>query len=249
MNKSDFINNGMCTNRPGEAGNMLFIILIAVVLIGLLTAAVQYSNTSQSSNIDNETMVIKAGEIQRDSSELERAVMFIRENGISESDIRFASPDLPTDYGTQDANPDNNKNQIFHAKGGAAKYRGPPDDILATPGQSWEFYGGTAIPQAGSDKADLIAVIPNVTKQFCDKINQLNGLTGQPVDDGTVAGNCLNQGAASRFGSGTSPNYVTFSASPNTLDATTFSKKPALQACVQCALGGGYHFYHVLVAR
>lgn len=235
-------------HRSGERGNMLFIILIAIVLIGLLTAAVQYSGSSQNSGVDNETLLITTGEVQRDASELERAVMFIRENGVSESDIRFAAPDLPSDYGTQDADPDKNTNQVFHARGGAAKYRAPPESILATAGKTWEFYGGTAIPQAGSDKADLVAVIPDVTQQFCEKINQLNGLSGQPLDDGSGAGECLDQGSAKRFGSGTNPNFITFDATPNTMDGTTFSKKPALQACVKCA-DDKYYFYHVLMAR
>lgn len=236
--------------RPAERGNILFIILIAVALVGMLTAAVQYSGGGQSSNnVDNETMVIKAGDVQRTAAELERAILFIRENGISESDLRFASPEMPAGYGTQDATPANNTGQIFHARGGAAKYRAPPEDILATPGQSWEFYGGTAMPQAGSAKADLIAVIPNVSKQFCEKINALNGLTGQPLDDGGSAGNCLNIGTTGRFGSGTSPSFVTFASTPNTVNTGSFSKLPAPQGCVQCTLGGGYHFYHVLLAR
>jgi hypothetical protein len=243
------MNRPLPETRIGERGNMLFIILIAVALLGLLTAAVQYSGGSQNSNIDGETMMIKAGEIQRDASELERAVMFIRENGISENDLRFASPGMPADYGTQDATPDNNKNQVFHARGGAAKYRGPPDEILATSGMTWEFFGGTALPQVGSDKADLVAVIPDVTKQFCDKINQLNGLTGQPADDGTSATTCIDPGASGRFGSGTSPTFVTFDSSPNTMDEASFSKKPVLQACVQCASDDKYYFYHVLIAR
>ena len=236
------------TSRHGERGNMLFIILIAVALIGMLTAAVQYSSGTQDSSIDNETLTIRAGDIQRTASELERAILFIRENGISESDIRFAGPGMPSDYGTQHASPDNNTHQVFHARGGAAKYRAPDADILAVPGGTWEFYGGTAIPQAGSDKADLVAVIPNVTLQFCQKINALNGITSQPTDDGGSAGNCVDAGSAGRFGSG-SPTPVTYASSPNTMVTGSFSKLPAMQGCVQCTLGGGYHFYHVLLAR
>lgn len=235
-------------SRAGERGNMLFIILIAIVLIGLLTAAVQYSGSSQNSSIDNETLLLTTGEVQRDASELERAVMFIRENGTSESDIRFAAPEMPSAYGTQDASPDNNTNQVFHARGGAAKYRAVPESILATAGKTWEFYGGTAIPQVGSNRADLVAVIPDVTQQFCEKINQLNGLSGQPVDDGTGTGECIEQGTTAAFGSGSSP-VITFAASPNTMDDTTFSKKPVLQACVKCELDDKYYFYHVLMAR
>lgn len=227
---------------------MLFIILIAVALVGMLTAAVQYSSRPEGSNIDNETMTIRAGEVQRAADEMSRAVLFIQQNGVSESDIRFAGPGMHADYGTLDATPDNNTHQLFHARGGAAKLRKLDDDILATPGQNWEFFGSTAIPQAGSDKADLVAVIPDVTQQFCAKINQLNGLAGQPVDDGSTGGTCINAGASGRFGSG-SPTAVTYASAPNTMDASSFSKLPALQACVQCAADNKYYFYHVLLAR
>lgn len=236
------------TARTRERGNILFIILIAVALIGMLTAAVQYSSRPEGANIDNETMIVRAGDVQRAADELARAILFIRENGVSESDIRFAGPGMPSDYGAFDADPAKNKGQVFHAQGGAAKYRNPPGDVLAVPGQTWEFYGGTAIPQVGSNKADLVAVVPNVSKQFCETINRMNGLTGQPRDDGTGAGSCIHAGTTGRFGSGGS-TPVTFDTTPNTMDEASFSKKPALQGCVQCAQGNGYHFYHVLMAR
>ena len=38
------------------------------------------------------------------------------------------------------------------------------------------FFGTSAIPQVGSDKADLIAVLPNVTLEFCNTINLQLGL-------------------------------------------------------------------------
>ena len=80
-----------------ESGNVLVIILLAVVLIGLLTAAIQGSNNSESANIDNETLAIRASEVQRYASELERAVTYIMQDGKSESDLRFAHPDAHSD--------------------------------------------------------------------------------------------------------------------------------------------------------
>lgn len=230
--------------RNKESGNILFIILIAIVLIGALTAAISSSDNSESAGIDNETLVIRASEVQRYASELERGINYIMQNGVSEQDIRFA---IPTDtanttgYGDLAADADKS-DQMFHVDGGGANYRTTSNGVQIS-AANWEFYGGTQIPGAGTDKADLIAVLPNVTLQFCNKINELNNQTATPAEDGS--GN-INEGAAARFGSG--GTAVTFDdATPNTLNAATFSSTPALQACVNAS--GTYHFYHVIMPR
>lgn len=240
---------------------MLFIILIAIVLIGALSAAMT-SGGPENSNIDKENLAIRASEVQRYASELERAILFIHNNGFSESDFRFSHPDAHTDYG--DLNADTNKaDQVFHKSGGGAAYRAPPADI--NDGSPWEFYGGTHFPGVGSDRAELIAVLPHVTPQFCDKINALNNQTGTPADTGTTSagginpGSCLNIGAAGRFDNGQQ-----FYATANTVNESSFEQDPvetaaytALQACVVCSMDTNstngitdeYHFYHVLLAR
>lgn len=233
----------MLNNRSNpESGNIIFIILIAIVLIGALTAAIQQTSDGESANIDDESLAIKAAEVQRATAEIERGILYIAQNGISESDISFAHPESTSsalnEYGdiTADSSP---SDQVFHPNGGAANYPAIPSDIQST-SSIWEFYGGTHLPGVGSDKADLIAVLPNVTAQFCEKINKLNGQTDtQPDDDGT----CLKLADTERFG-----NSGTFNdSSTNTVDDTTFTKTPALQACVTC--GTAYHFYHVLLPR
>lgn len=243
-----------------ESGNILIMILIAIALIGILTAAIQSSSRPEGASIDKEALIIRTTEVQRYASELERAVNYIMQNGKSESDIRFAHPNFThSDYGDLGADADPS-DQVFHVSGGGAEHRDPPEGI--NDGSEWEFYGGTHIPgmgsdQAGFERADLIAVLPNVTQAFCDRINELNGQTGTPGDTGAGAasgldpGACLNGGAVARF-DGSQQFYDT----PNTVDETTFtqdpntgSARPAPQACVVCAMDGANHFYHVLLVR
>ena len=236
--------------KSTENGNILFIVLIAVVLIGLLTAAIQSGNNSETSNIDSETTAIRATEVQRYASELERAINFIVRNEVSENDIRFAHADAHSDYGDLSADADPT-DQVFHRLGGGAEYRAPPQGV--NNGDAWEFHGTTALPNVGSSAADLIAVLPNVTQEFCQRINAVNNqASDQPEDTGTASasastsGSCLNPGAVARF-----DNAVQFYATPNTVDATTFTTLPAKQACVQCTgiTGSPYHFYHVIMSR
>ncbi len=240
--------------KHGESGNVLFMVLIAVVLIGALTAAIQMTGRQEGTHIDRETLIIRASEVQRYASELERAVMFImQQNTKSEVDIRFAHPDANADYGDLSADADPT-DQVFHKNGGAANYREPPAGI--NDGSAWEFYAGTSLPQVGSDKADLVAVLPNVTQAFCQKINELNQQGGaQPEDTGAVAaagndpGSCINIGALGRFDNGR--QFYDSPSTPNTVDETTFTTMPGTQGCVQCVdmPGAPYHFYHVLYAR
>ena len=243
------------SSRLNECGNVLFLILIAIVLIGLLTAAIQSTNRPEGANIDNEALIIRATEVQRYASELERAVKYIMENGKSESDIRFAHPDAPSDYGDLSADVDPS-DQVFHLDGGAANYREPPDGI--NDGSAWEFYGGTHIPGMGtSSRAELVAVLPNVTQAFCDRINMLNNQSAAPVDpgagvaSGTNAGECIHLEDDGRFRDGR-----TFFSSVNLMDETSFAQdpntsaaRPAPQACVTCTAGPANHFYHVLIVR
>lgn len=222
--------------RRSESGNIIFFILIAIVMIGLVTAALR-SGGLESANIDREDLSIKISQVRQNAGELERAVTLVMQNGISESAISFASPDAPSDYGTYDANA---AAEVFNPKGGGARYRRPPSGI--NDGSGWEFYGSTVLPNVGSDQTDLVAVLPHVTKAFCDKVNAANGQTAQQPTD---TGECVNGGAGKRFKTG----VLFITASPNTMDDATFTRKPATEACVECPAGATYNYYHLLMGR
>ncbi len=227
---------GKSTVIENQNGNILFIILIAIVLIGALSAAIQGTG-QHNANIDKETLVLRLSETRSYVSELERAVNYIMQNGKSESDIRFSHPNANTDYGDLSADPDTT-DQVFARDGGAAHYRSPPENI--NDGSAWEFYANTALPEVGSNEADLIALLPNVTYEFCDLVNKTIGYATIPQDSGT----CINSGSSARFN-----NSTQFASSPNTTTESSFSIKPAMQGCVQCTSDDSLHFFHVLMAR
>lgn len=230
---------------PSERGNILFMILGAIILLGLLTVALRQTAQPGGGGVDSEKTLLQATQIRGYGAELEHAVQLVLRNGISESDIRFSHPDANAEYGDITIEP---TRQIFDPKGGAAEYRRPPEGV--NDGSPWEFYGGTHLPAAGSQRADLIAVLPHVTQAFCDRINAMNDLTGQPADDGPLTaagvspGDCLEIGPLGRFDDGQQ-----FYDPPNATDEASFSHKPALEGCVQCATDGARHFYHVILPR
>ena len=225
--------------NSSENGNILFYVLIGIVLVGLLTVALR--NTSgYKENIDSEGMVLKSSEIQRYGDELARAVNILMDKKVSEADIRFAHPDASSDYGTITTNPGN---QIFSTQGGQATYKLPPAGI--SDGSPWEFFATSKIPQVGSDRAELIAVLPHVTQSFCQTINSQLGFTSgtQPTDDAAGSPACVMGSSSNRFTGSYSDT------SPNPLDGASFSKLPAYQACVYCASSSTYNYYYVLLSR
>ncbi len=239
------------TTRRRESGNVVFYVLLGVALVGIVTAALR-SGGQGGANIDKEDAIIKASQVKQQAQEIERGIAYIMQKGVSENDIRFAHADAPSSYGNPALSPEF---QMFGQAGGGAEYADPPDNIFQDPNGAgtwpdpheirWEFFGHTAMPGVGSSRADLVAVLPYVTKNLCDQVNSMNGQTATPRE---TAGGCIFDPDL-RFGA---LNGYT-DTSPNLLDETaaSFSNKPALQACVDCNPGGTaqYHVYHVLLAR
>lgn len=229
-------------NDGSELGGILLYVLLGIVLLGTLTIAIRNTSTGGSENIDAEDMVIKGTQVQRYGGELAAAVSTLISNGISEADIRFAHDDAPIDYGDIDTNPEN---QVFGKKGAKADYKAPPPGV--NDGSPWEFFGTTRIPQVGSERAELIAVLPNVTEGFCRTIDKQLGLdlsTSLPTDASNGSSpDCVMGSSSDRF-DGTFNDV-----SPNLFDEATFSRLPVLQGCVECASGSTYHYFYVLLSR
>lgn len=225
-----------------ESGNVIFFILLGIILIALVTAAIR-SGGGEGANIDRETLITNATRVKQYAQELERAVVFIITNGTSESDILFAHPDAPSDYGNNyNVNPER---QVFSPRGGGAEYRTPPAGIQISPAD-WEFYGNTSPTDVGSAaRGDLIALLPDVTLEFCEKINEMDGY--DPVTPPDDSGTCINTGAAARFDGGTTYDDATTNTfgGANPMPAAV---RPAMDGCIKCA-DGSYHYFHVLHAR
>jgi len=236
------MNKRKCHPESGpESGNVIFFVLLAVVLIGLVTAAMRHGG-ADSANIDSEQILVNASSVKQYASELERGVVMILTAGdTSEVDIRFSHPIAPSDYGNDyTVTP---QAQVFSPKGGGAEYRVPPAGI--NDGSGWEFYGHSRLPDVGGDRADLVAVLPNVTQEFCDQINDMNDYTATPADLGAGQTDCVHGGATMRFDNGTQYNDIT----TNITDEGSFSVKPAMEGCVSCVADGALHFFHVLHVR
>lgn len=225
----------MISTRTTQSGNVLFMIMMAVILIAALGAAITKSDGG-GSNLTREQAQIRAAAVASFATDIKRAAQNITRNGASEASISFASPNL-TGYGTLDTAP---RNEVFNIGGGGVAFVAVPDN--ASDGSQWEFYGTTAIPGVGDPAvADLVMVMPNVTEAFCKNYNQKAGFTDTAAIPTDTAA-CIHDTATRYAG--------TFSSSPNTLDTATFpaANTPYPAACVKCD-SGAFHAYYVLLER
>lgn len=229
------------SSRSGQSGNVLFYVLIGIVLISALTVALRMGDSI--TDLDRENFGLKATQLARQAASIQGAVQeMVTRRGVSESDLRFAHPLAGTEYGTITTNP---QNQVFGTSGGNVEYPKPPAGV--NDGSKWEFYGTTAMPQVGSDLPELIAVLPNVSLEFCQAVNlQLGFAAGTMPDDPSTNGCVASSSPATDRFTGT------FAATANVPTAASFSKLPAQQACVRCQPAVGlytYNYVYVLLAR
>lgn len=221
---------------------MLIYILGTIFLLGLLIVLLKGS-FQEGTGIDADKVVLAASQVQQYGSELERGVGYVLQNNVSETDMRFAAPNANSAaYGVySDA-----EFEVFAPAGGGVEYQRPQTGI--NDGTQWQFYATTHLTDLGTDaggeqKAELLAVLPNVTEQFCNQINrsvrQAIDLT-QTTDPGALG--CVNTTGEEFDGTFRAGNAV------NLLDDTKLSRVPAREACVRCG-DGTFHYYRVLMAR
>lgn len=241
-----------------QSGNVLFLILIAVVLFGALIFAVTMSSRGQGGEeVNREHARLAASQLAQHSIDLERAVVKLRVgSGIADHAISFETIALPG-Y----ANPDctNETCKIFAPSGGQASYIRPKREWLnqANAAQAhfgeWLFTGTTCIPGIGlgndancnadNNNLEIIAIVPWVTRSLCIEIDNRLGI---PLDNGGPPK------AAGSAWAAANPEFTgTFGGGETLIDAGNVLFGQA-EGCFE---GGGtppagsYHYYSVLYPR
>jgi hypothetical protein len=219
-----------------QSGNVLFLILIAIVLIGGLSFAVS-QGFSGTKGIRDTDIQSKVNTVLRYANDVKSAVTLVYSNGTSETDISFAHPTF-TGYGTINTTP---AAEVFNAMGGGGAIRDIPPGI--NNGDQIEFYGFTAAPDIGVNaEPDLMMVIPNVELEVCQAVNATLGYAADatPVTD---TGSCIHNTSSRFSGSFASGGAV------NDMGRTNFSVLPMPYGCVQCTGPTSYHIFYTLLER
>jgi hypothetical protein len=170
-----------------EAGNVLFMILIAVALFAALAYAVTGSTRSTGADASRETNTVIASQIIQYSTTIKSSVMRMQlSNSCLDTQISFENA-LISGYTNPNA-PATNICHIFLPSGGAVVFQPPPLPIT-TP---YIFSGQNGFRQHSGleNNSDLAIILPDIPNDICIEINRklfgnasipTKELTGQAV--------------------------------------------------------------------
>lgn len=225
-----------------QNGNALFLILIAVALLGTLSYAVTNSNRGNISTMTKERAQLYATEILEYSQNISNAVGQLRLRGCMEHEISFENPIVTTGYANTSA-PLDNSCHVFHPSGGAISWQTPDNSVIegTASAESWRFNANNVITNVGTNadgaaSADLALFLQDVQQAICIEINNKLSLTnpsGNPP---------IDQDATINTAAGFIGNYTdieTISDADNALSGKTAG----------CLTSGQNTFYKVLIAR
>lgn len=239
-----------------QSGNILFLILIAVVLLGALIFAVTLSTRQGGEDVNREVVSIAASRLAQHSVDLEQATLRVKlSRRMADGQISFENPAIG---GYENPFCTTDECRVFSPVGGQASYITPDPSWLQlsnavqdTYGE-WIFTGDACIPGIGNghetacetdaDHSELIAIVPWVIRDVCVEVNQKLGIA--------PAGNAPPQLTGDAWNA--DPRFVgTFATGHAIIDAGG-ALYGRYEGCFEGAgrpPAGTYHYFRVLVAR
>ncbi len=169
-----------------QSGSSLFIILIAVVLFAALSYTLSQQRDS-GATLSSERIRLLASDVIDMGNKLSDSVARLRLRQVASTKVSFENTVI-AGYANAACTSDTCK--IFAFNGGGRDWETPTPDING--GIDWGFTGDVAIKNIGSDEADLVAVLPNISLDICNRINILIGIYaagGAPTILAAVAAN------------------------------------------------------------
>lgn len=170
--------------KSKSQGNVLFLILIAVVLFAALSYAVTQSNRG-GGNADSEKASITASQLIQYATSLQQAVFRLKLiNGCSDTEINFDHANH-TGY-TNGSAPADGTCDVFGASGGGMPLTSPPTGVST---YDWYFAGNLILhnvngvnSDANAANSDLAIILFDIPQSVCTAINNGLGIDGIPVD-------------------------------------------------------------------
>ncbi len=154
-----------------ERGNILFLILLAVVLFAALSYAVTNSQGGGKS-ASSESMSSLAAQFMQQASLMENTITRMRVAGdCSEAQLQFT--DVQT-Y-TNSFAPADKHCHVFDKAGGGLEWIYIPEEIKNAAAPYVWYYGVGKVKNVGTDEYELM-MMARVNQPFCDAINKALGL-------------------------------------------------------------------------
>jgi len=174
------------TRMEGQRGNVLFLILIAVVLFAALSYAVTQSSRTGGGDAGRETNLISSAAVTQYPAAIKTAIVRMVINGTTYEQLKFNPPSA---FSALVGPPDKTTQGVFHPNGGAAVYQFASSDVMdsGAPGR-WYFNPRFEVTDIGTsssgspDGNEFIAFLPGIKAAVCDKLNEeSNGVTTVPT--------------------------------------------------------------------
>lgn len=235
-------------NRKSEAGNVLFLILIAVALFAALSYAVTQSTRSGGGDASSETNLVNSAQITQYPASIKTAIArMIVSNSVTAEELEFNAPAAFSSLTSDGVG-------VFHPSGGGATYALAPESVIDTslnPSKAWIFNTENEIKNIGQTDAtapthataDTIAFLPGVKLAICQKIHDQLGLATTFAADETG----INYVTSQTDAAGTSTDHILTNATNGTIGTLATELVGQPQGCFKD--GTKYIYYHVLIER
>ncbi|MCM2344013.1 MAG: hypothetical protein NDJ24_05575 [Alphaproteobacteria bacterium] len=167
-------------SRPGERGNAMIYVLIAIVLFGALTMIVARQNeNSETGSLDSERAGIAATQIIQTSMQLKQGVDQMLYGGTNPDNLDFVTPDTEPAFSVGPSH----VNKVFHPSGGGLVLQALPvgavDQISNSPPARWYIGRFNNVEWTPTTEQEVIMVAHQISAPVCQAINQI--LLGNPA--------------------------------------------------------------------
>ncbi len=258
-----------CMNRYSKSdGNVLFLILIAVVLFAALSYAVTTSTRQGGEDTEKENIKLQASELFQYATMIDTAVTRLKLfKGCSDENLSFESAQTGTLYENTNNPAVDERCHIFSSQGGGVSYKSLNEAMLDSSNSSSKYYGdplftgSTRVHRLGTDSngvnsKELILVFPYLTEALCAEMARettgLNPAGGIPRDnniffDHRNSSNSYYTGTFPSFGGGFELRGE--GSSSDTPHDFFFGVERGCIEGKSLPPQGTYHYFHVLVVR
>lgn len=186
-------------SRKGEAGNVLFLILIAVALFAALSYAVTQSTRSGAGDTASETNLISSAQLTQYSAGIRTSVVRMLIGGVALEDLAFNDPSDFAAGGAIGTNEAYRRRAVFHPQGGNATFQLAPKAMVSDrhdsnlPYGTWYYNANVQIQNIGMTDAstpdgnDLVAWLPHISRGVCRRMNDELGISSPSTEDVPVS--------------------------------------------------------------
>lgn len=227
-----------------ENGNVLFIILIAVALFAALNYAMSQTSRSGTDSGSNERNLIDSSQINHYPALINTTLLRMMMNKVDDTEFEFNPPSDFNDLTRPQVG-------VFHTNGGGAAFQMAAANLMANdqPGM-WHFNGNFEIENLTQsipnsfDGNEIIAFLPGIKKQLCERINEELSISGVPNATNADYYNNAIEDMDSNY---TPPSSETIIGPAGSASLAPLDHQPF--GCYHQTSSDSYIYYHVILER